>query len=373
LRTINAHLRELDDAERNYRTLVARGQRILEEREIFRQTSASIVQGYRTRDAAFRIFRNEKLERYKTLFDLAARYAFLAAQAYDYETGLLGTDEGRGFVNRIIGSRALGVVEDGQPQFAGSNTGDPGLSSVLAEMQADWSVLRGRLGFNNPDTYGTTMSLRSHLYRIRQGSEGDANWKDVLESFWMEDIMADPDVRRHALRGETAVYSTPGLVIPFSSTIAGGRNFFGNPLLAGDTTFSPASFATKIFAAGIALPGYIGLVDPSTNLSDIDLSGAESRPISTPAGSIRTPSRRPPTSTSFRPGSTRCGVRRWGTPGAFAPGMSATSRSPFRSTSARPPSRPTNGGSPPISSARRSSACASISPSDRSPRPASSV
>jgi len=42
---------------------------------------------YRTRDAGFRIFRNEKLERYKTLFDLAAQYAFMAAQAYDYETG----------------------------------------------------------------------------------------------------------------------------------------------------------------------------------------------------------------------------------------------------------------------------------------------
>jgi hypothetical protein len=170
------------------------------------------------------------------------------------------------------------VVEDGVPQFAGSNTGDPGLSSVLAEMKADWSVLRGRLGFNNPDTYGTTMSLRSHLYRILPGEAGEDNWRDVLESFWMEDIMSDPDVRRNALRGETDVYSTPGLVIPFSSTIAGGRNFFGKPLLAGDTTFSPASFATKIFAAGIALPGYVGLVDPSTNLSDIDFSDAVSPP-----------------------------------------------------------------------------------------------
>jgi hypothetical protein len=110
-----------------------------------------VVQGYRTRDAAFRIFRNEKLERYKTLFDLAARYAFLAANAYDYETGLLGSSAGRDFVNRIVGSRALGVVRDGEPQYAGSTTGDPGLSSALAEMKADWDVVRGRLGFNNPD------------------------------------------------------------------------------------------------------------------------------------------------------------------------------------------------------------------------------
>ena len=124
---------------------IAEGDRIQSEREIFRQRSAAIVQGFRTRDAAFRLFRNEKLERYKTLFDLAAEYAFLAAKAYDYETGLLHTEEGHGFINRAISARALGVVNEGQPQFAGSNTGDPGLSSVLAEMKGDWDVLKGRL------------------------------------------------------------------------------------------------------------------------------------------------------------------------------------------------------------------------------------
>ena len=74
--------------------LVAEGDRIQQEREIFRQRAAAVIQGYRTRDAAFRIFRNEKLERYKTLFDLAARYSFMAAKAYDYETGLLNTAAG---------------------------------------------------------------------------------------------------------------------------------------------------------------------------------------------------------------------------------------------------------------------------------------
>src|SRR6185503_9455395 len=81
--TINQRLQELDDALRNYQTLTARGDRIQSEREVARQRTSAVVQGYRTRDAAFRIFRNEKLERYKTLFDLAARYAFLAANAYD--------------------------------------------------------------------------------------------------------------------------------------------------------------------------------------------------------------------------------------------------------------------------------------------------
>ena len=74
------------------------------------------------------------------MFDLASRYTFLAAKTYDYETGLLDTSKGKRFISRIVSSRALGVVDDGNPQFAGSNTGDPGLSSVLAEMSADWEV-----------------------------------------------------------------------------------------------------------------------------------------------------------------------------------------------------------------------------------------
>ena len=170
--TINYKTRALDDARRRYRSLKAKGERIQAEREIFRQRSAAMVQGFRTRDVAFRVFRDEKLERYKTLFELAAQYAYLAANAYDYETGLLNTERGRAFVSRILQSRALGVVKDGQPHFAGSNTGDPGLSSALAEMKADFEVLKGRLGFNNPDGYGTTFSLRTEKERIIAGAEG---------------------------------------------------------------------------------------------------------------------------------------------------------------------------------------------------------
>src|SRR6186713_3524004 len=106
--TINQRLQELDDAQRKYRSLLAEGDRIQLERQIFRQRAAAVIQGFRTRDAAFRIFRNEKLERYKTLFDLAAQYTFLAANAYDYETGLLDTSAGRSFVNQIVSARALG-------------------------------------------------------------------------------------------------------------------------------------------------------------------------------------------------------------------------------------------------------------------------
>ncbi len=266
LYTINQRLQELDDAERNYRTVLAQGDRLQQERQVYRQRASAVVQGYRTRDAGFRIFRDEKLERYKTLFDLAARYAFLSANAYDYETGLLDTTAGRSFVNRIINSRALGVVRNGEPQYAGSSTGDPGLSSALAEMKADWDVIRGRLGFNNPDAYGTTLSLRTENFRILPSTNSDTNWQDLLQQSRKTDLLADEDVRRHCLqlsRGNGL--AVPGIVIEFSTTIASGYNFFGQPLAAGDHAFSPSSFATKIFGVGAALEGYRGMDEPAAN------------------------------------------------------------------------------------------------------------
>ncbi|MFN0068991.1 MAG: hypothetical protein ACKVYV_15305, partial [Limisphaerales bacterium] len=264
--TINERLRTYDDKQRAVRTLSAKGDRIQIEREVFRQRASAVVQGYRTRDAAFRLFRNEKLERYKTLFDLSARYTLLAANAYDYETGLLGTPAGRAFKARVTAARALGVVQDGKPQFAGSNTGDPGLSSILAEMQADWSVVRDRLGFNRPDTHSTTVSYRTEKERIVPGTEGETDWQDVLHRARMADILEDADVRRYCMQvDDGSGLPVPGIVLPFSTTVANGLNLFGLPLAAGDHAFSPTSFAIKLVGVGVALEGYRGMGDPSAN------------------------------------------------------------------------------------------------------------
>ena len=279
LSIINQRLQESDDAQRAYQSLLAEGDRIQAEREITRQRTAAVIQGFRTRDAAFRIFRNEKLERYKTLFDLAARYAFMSAQAYDYETGQLGTAAGKDFVSRIIRSRALGVMKDGEPQYAGSNTGDPGLSSALAEMSADWLVLKGRLGFNNPDAYGTTASLRTENFRILPGTDGTSNWKDVLQRGRVANLLADEDVRRHCLQIDPGTgLPVSGIILEFSTSIADGYNLFGKPLAGGDHRYSLSSFATKIFAVGVALEGYKGMDDPVANSSVVTGVGGTTPP-----------------------------------------------------------------------------------------------
>jgi hypothetical protein len=271
---VDATLRAYDQAKRDLRAIQAEGDRVQEKRLVFRQHAAALIQGYRTRDFAFRAFRDESLERYKDLFDLSAKYTYLAARAYDYETGLLDADGNASaaeFYEKIVQARALGVITNGEPQFAGSSTGDPGLSGVLAELTSDWSVAKTRLGFNNPDRYATTFSLRQEKFRILPTSDGDLLWKDQLSKFLLANVMDDPDVKRYCMQiGDEYGNAVPGLVIPFSTTITSGKNFFGNPLAGGDHTFTSSSFATKIRSSGVAFVGYIGMDSPTTTSETLD-------------------------------------------------------------------------------------------------------
>ncbi len=274
--TINAALQRLDDAQRQYLADVAEGERIQAEREVVRQRAAAVIQGMRSRDAAFRIFRNEKLERYKALFELAAKYAFMAAKAYDYETGLLGTEQGKDFLARIVRSRAVGIFDD-YPEFAGSNSGDPGLSGILAELQADYSVVSRRLALKNPDAYGTTASLRQENFRILPGDDGDQAWADLLQAGRRANLLEDSDIRKHCMQIDPGNgLPVPGIVLEFSTTITEGLNLFGKLLAPGDHAFSPAAFATKIFHIGVALEGYKGMDDPLANGSAVAEAGAAS-------------------------------------------------------------------------------------------------
>lgn len=256
-----AHQRALQ----NVRNVLAQGNRVLAEREIFRQRAAAVVQGYRTNDLSFRLFRNEALEQYRALFDLAGRYSYLAAKSYDYETGLLGTDTGREVFDELVSSRALGDLTGGVPNATTSTLGDSGLAGTMARLAADFSVAEGRLGINNPDEYGTVFSLRKELFRIQDDpaiTADDEAWRQRLELNLVPDLMADPDVVeqcRNIARADGG--PVPGLIISFNSTIEQGKNFFGLPLAGGDHAYSPSSFATKIHSAGISLPGYVGM-DP---------------------------------------------------------------------------------------------------------------
>ncbi|MGZ0708682.1 hypothetical protein ACWPKO_10115 [Coraliomargarita sp. W4R53] len=260
-------LGELQEATESVTRLIAQTNRILADREVFRQRAAAVIQGYRTRDMTYRTFRNEELSQYQALYDLAAQYSYLALQSYDYETGLLGTDAGQALIDGIVSTRSLGDFKDGVPIATTGNTGDGGLAGVLSRLQADWSVVKSRLGINNPDSYGTLFSLRQELFRVRTDEatdDDDKAWRQVLEQHMMSNVLNDPDVAEYARNiSKSDDSAVPGIVISFSTTIGEGLNFFGLPLAAGDHAYTVSNFATKIAASGVVFKDYIGM-DPYT-------------------------------------------------------------------------------------------------------------
>jgi hypothetical protein len=252
-------------ATQKIQNLRVAGETIRLRRESMRRRAAAVINGYRTKDLTFRTFRNEALVEYRTLFDVAGRYSYLAAKSYDYETGLLGTPQGQAVINRLVASRSLGDLTGGVPRATTSTLGDAGLAGTMAQLNADFAVAEGRLGINNPDHDNTLFSLRQELFRILPHVEGetdaeDKDWQQTLEQHIVPNVLSDPQVAAYCRGLKKADGSAiPGFIIPFSTTVEDGKNFFGLDLAAGDHAYSQSNFATKIAAVGLALPGYVGM------------------------------------------------------------------------------------------------------------------
>ena len=268
------------NATQKIQNLLATGDTIRLRRETLRQRAAAVINGYRTKDLTFRTFRNEALVQYRTLFDLAGKYSYLAAKSYDYETGLLGTSQGQAVINRLVASRSLGDLTGGEPQATTSTLGDAGLAGTMAQLNADFAVAEGRLGINNPAVNNTLFSLRGELFRILDNpaqTADDSAWQQRLEQHIVADVMADSDVAVLCMNLRKPDGSpVPGLIIPFTSTIQHDRNYFNLQLAAYDHAFTPTYFATKISAVGLGLPGYVGMDDgpPASAATGAQLNNA---------------------------------------------------------------------------------------------------
>ena len=264
--TVRAALAELEitfinanEKRMNYQRAVAEGQELQAERERLRIQWAADLSQTRYRNMMYQIMRNDELQRYNEAFELAAKYVFLAAKAYDYETGLLKSDSlntaGSSFMGEIIRARALGrFAPDGTPLMGGSE-GDPGLADILARMDANWSVLKGRLGFNNPQDDLDSFSLRRDLFGKLNGAEGDAAWRKVLADCWVDDLRTHPVFAQHCQPFDPMEAKEPGFVIPFRTMIAARMDLFGNDLGGGSTAYSSTYFATKLRAVGVWIEG----------------------------------------------------------------------------------------------------------------------
>lgn len=253
-------IQNLEIHRQEYFTAQAEGFRLLREREAFNKILAAKVQTNRYNDMIFRLTRNEAMTKYQTAFNHAARYTWLAARAYDYETSLDPGDpaSSSSLLDQIVKERQLGLWVDGEPR-----AGQGGLAEVLSLMNGNFEVLKGQLGINNPQPEFEKMSLRSELFRIGPpASDGgvaasDDRWKDALKARIVPDLTQMPEFVRHCRPFSTEDEGAqPGIVIRFSSHITNGQNFFGNVLTTGDHAYSTANFANKIRGFGVWLENY---------------------------------------------------------------------------------------------------------------------
>ncbi len=235
-----------------YLAALAKGERLLQDRLRFRKQTASKIQNYRYKDMTFRIFRNDALQKYRAQFDMAARYVYLAAKAYDYETALLDEDSmaGEKFLTDIVRQRTIGMIQDGHP-LTGSGLADP-----MKRMWQNFQVLKGQMGFNNPQVETNRFSLRRELFRITMDEPSNDTWRQVLEIHRVEDLWDVPEFRRYCRPFAGEGMPQPGIVIPFSTTVTSGLNFFEWPLGGGDSYYSPTNFATKVRSAGVWFSNY---------------------------------------------------------------------------------------------------------------------
>ena len=255
LATIGQHLQTLETLRQEYFTTLSEGFRLLKERESFNTGLAAAVQSNRYNDMVVRLTRNEAMSKYQSAFNHAARYAWLAARAYDYETSLDPGDPASAsqVFDKIVKERQLGLWSDGEPQV-----GQGGLAEILAQLNGNFGVLKGQLGIDNPQSETGKISLRDELFRIDDGTPaGQDRWEDVIKARIVPDLTTLPEFTRYCRPFSTLEEGAqPGIVIRFSSEINNGVNFFGNSLMAGDHAYSTANFATKIRGVGVWLEDY---------------------------------------------------------------------------------------------------------------------
>lgn len=238
----------------SYQAALAEGLRLIDERTEKRAQSAADVQEYRFQDLGFRVFRNDAIQKYRAQFELAAKYVYLAATAYDYETNLLGSASGAGrkFLGEIGRQSSLGVISNGVPM-----AGYPGLADVMARLSQNFSVYKTQLGFNNPQTETTPFSLRTELFRIRGDAASDADWRNVLKDHKVDDLWKIPEFKRYCRPfAPESAGPQPGIVIKFPTTVTYGKNFFGWPLSGGDSAYSTSNFSTRVRSAGLWFQNY---------------------------------------------------------------------------------------------------------------------
>lgn len=248
---VKERLRSLAD---QYLTALDEGFRVVEERRNFNVKTAAATQKNRYQDMAFRVGRNKALAQYRASFDLAQKYVYMAAKAYDYETNLSPDDRASAqpLLNEIIRQRTLGRLQDDEPAH-----GAGGLSEIMATLRDNFMVLEGQLGLNNPQLEENHFSLRSERFGISHEESGLAGWQNELASARIADLWSSQEFRRYCRPFASSTNGPePGFIFRFPTDITSRKNFFGRALSPGDSAYDPSNYATRIRAAAVKLQGY---------------------------------------------------------------------------------------------------------------------
>jgi len=246
------HMRQVSE---KYRSILAKGLRLLEERKVYNARVAQKTQGNRYMDMAFRANLNQSLSKYRNSFDLAARYVYLAAKAYDFETNFSEMDplSAQPFLTKIVRQRHLGQYQNGQYLI-----GQGGLGEILSALKINFEGIIGRMGFNTPQIETGRFSLRSELFRLNQNEEDASRWNKVLKDHSVANLWSVPEFRNYCrpFTIESNNEPQPGIIIDFGTNILFGKNFFGWPLFGGDHAYDPTNYSTKIRSVGVWFDGY---------------------------------------------------------------------------------------------------------------------
>jgi hypothetical protein len=210
---------------------------------------AAKVQKNRYQDMVFRLSRNEAMSKYQSAFNHAARYAWLAASAYDLrDQPRPRTPGGTRHLARPDrqGTPARPLERTGEPQI-----GQGGLAEILRQLNGNFQVLKGQLGINNPQSETGKISLRQSCSASalpgNVASDGD-RWKDATST-----RASSPDLTK-AIAGvrpldcrpfvHTCGGPQPGIGHPFHPLAPSSSpvNFFGQPLIAGDHSLQHRQF-----------------------------------------------------------------------------------------------------------------------------------
>ncbi|MCG8317195.1 MAG: hypothetical protein MI976_28580, partial [Pseudomonadales bacterium] len=248
---------EFDNSQSVFQQLEAEAIRILGERIEFRKSVASRVTNDRYRDMTYRVFRNDALQKYRASFDLAAKYTYLAAKAFDYETGLL-SDDGNGidqsFYESLVRQRALGQYTDDGDPIAGVK----GLSTPLARMASAFSSAESAFGGLDPLEQEFNFSLRQEAYRIVNGGQGADRWRRLLQNGIVSDLWNVPEFTEFCVPPGVSAEDGPleGIVLRFGTTIHLDKNLFGWDKGSVDSTYSASYSATKFYRVGLHFDDY---------------------------------------------------------------------------------------------------------------------